>query len=146
MVRRPGWTLQLLGSLPQNPGPLVDYLGDVELLGKLPHAEVPDRMATADVFVFPSLFEGSAVVTYEALASGLPCVVTPDAGSVVRDGVEGIVVPPGDVDRLAAAMERLGTDPELRASMAAEARARAERFTWLRYHEALVTNLRQAFA
>ena len=55
-------------------------------------------MAAADVFVFPSLFEGSAVVTYEALACGLPCVVTPEAGSVVRDGVEGLVVPSADVE------------------------------------------------
>ena len=80
-------------------------------------------MAAADVFVFPSLFEGSAVVTYEALACGLPSVVTPDAGSVVRDGIEGFVVPPRDVDDLAAAMEQLGNDPELRARMAAAARA-----------------------
>ena len=50
-------------------------------------------MAAADVFVFPSLFEGSAVVTYEALACGLPSVVTPSAGSVVRDGAEGFLVP-----------------------------------------------------
>ena len=55
-------------------------------------------MASADVFVFPSLFEGSAVVTYEALAAGLPSVVTPSAGSVVRDGVEGFIVPRGEID------------------------------------------------
>ena len=70
-------------------------LDGVELLGRVGHAEVPARMAAADVFVFPSLFEGSAVVTYEALACGLPCVVTPSAGSVVRDGVEGFLVPAG---------------------------------------------------
>ena len=57
------------------------------------HADVPARMARADVFVFPSLFEGSAVVTYEAIACGLPSIVTPEAGSVVRDGVEGFLVP-----------------------------------------------------
>ena len=69
-------------------------------------------MAAADVFVFPSLFEGSAVVTYEALACGLPSVVTPNAGSVVRDGLEGFVVPPRDVEALAARMEQLGDDPQ----------------------------------
>ena len=83
-VRRPGWRLQLLGALPSDPGPLVDYLGEVEHLGRVAHAEMPSRMAAADVFVFPSLFEGSAVVTYEALACGLPSIVTPAAGSVVR--------------------------------------------------------------
>ena len=56
-------------------------------------------MAAADVFAFPSLFEGSAVVTYEALACGLPSVVTPESGSVARDGVDGFVVPSGDASR-----------------------------------------------
>ena len=110
-VRRPGWRLQLLGALPENPGPLAGLLDQVELLGRVGHAEMPARMAAADVFVFPSLFEGSAVVTYEALACGLPSVVTPAAGSVVRDGVEGFVVAPRDVDRLARRMEQLGSSP-----------------------------------
>jgi alpha-maltose-1-phosphate synthase len=141
-VRRPGWRLQLLGPLPRDPGPLAPYLGEVESLGRLPHAEVPKAMAAADVFVFPSLFEGSAVVTYEALACGLPNVVTPAAGSVVRDGVEGFVVPVRDVEALAGRMERLGTDPPLRAAMSAAARARAEQFDWPRYHAAVVDAVR----
>jgi alpha-maltose-1-phosphate synthase len=98
-------------------------------------------MAEADVFVFPSLFEGSAVVTYEALACGLPSVVTPNAGSVVRDDVEGFVVPPSDVEALAGRMERLGLDPDLRAEMAARARVRALEFDWPRYHSALIEAL-----
>ena len=137
-VRRPGWKLQLLGALPSDPGPLVDYLHEVEHLGRVAHSEMPARMAEADVFVFPSLFEGSAVVTYEALACGLPGVVTAEAGSVVRDGIEGFVVASGDVESLALGMERLGTDLELRASMAIAARRRAECFDWSRYHSALI--------
>jgi glycosyltransferase involved in cell wall biosynthesis len=137
-VRRPGWRLQLLGPLPRDPGPLRAFLGEVELLGRVSHAEVPARLAAADVFVFPSLCEGSAVVTYEALACGLPSVVTPNAGSVVRDGVDGFLVPPRDAEALAERMERLGSDPELRAELAASARARALQFDWPRYHAALV--------
>src|SRR5262249_59811951 len=79
-----------------------------------------------------------AVVTYEALASGLPSVVTPQAGSVVRDGIEGLLVPPRDVDALADRMERLGRDPGLRQEMGSAARARAMAFDWPRYHDALV--------
>jgi len=101
-------------------------------------------MAAADVFVFPSLFEGSAVVTYEALASGLPCVVTPNAGSVVREGKDGFVVPPRDVEALAFAMERLGEAPELRAALGSSARTRALEFDWPRYHAAVVEAIRQA--
>ena len=137
-VRRPCWKLQLLGALPRDPGPLAPLLEGVELLGRVPHSEVPSKMAAADVFVFPSLFEGSAVVTYEALASGLPCIVTPSAGSVVRDGIEGILVPPAEVEPLRAAMEKLGTAPALRAMMSASARLRAESFDWPRYHASVV--------
>jgi alpha-maltose-1-phosphate synthase len=137
-VRRPGWRLQLLGALPKNPGPLSQLPDQVELLGRVAHAEVPSRMATADVFVFPSLFEGSAVVTYEALACGLPCVVTPTAGSVVQDGVEGFLVGPRDVNGLAQRMEQLGSMPELRACMSAAARRRALDFDWPRYHRSVV--------
>ena len=127
-VRRPGWTLQLLGALPSDPGPLRPYLTEVDHLGRVGHSAMPARMAAADVFVFPSLFEGSAVVTYEALACGLPSIVTPNAGSVVRDEVDGLIVPARDVDALGAAMVRLGSSPELRAQMAVSARTRAEGF------------------
>ena len=137
-VRRPGWRLQLLGPLPKDRGPLARHLETIELLGRVSHAEMPARMRQADVFVFPSLFEGSAVVTYEALASGLPCVVTAEAGSVVRDGLEGFVVGAADVAALAARMDALGHDRDLRARMAAAARARALAFDWPRYHRAIV--------
>lgn len=137
-VRRPGWRLQLLGALPRVLGPLERYLDDVELLGRVGHSEMPAQMAAADVFVFPSLFEGSAVVTYEALACGLPCIVTPAAGSVVREGHDGFLVPPRDVETLAARMELLGSSPLVRADLAASARARAEAFDWTRYHTELV--------
>jgi glycosyltransferase involved in cell wall biosynthesis len=144
-VRRPGWRLQLLGPLPRDPGPLHEYLDEVELLGRVGHDEVPARMAAADVFVFPSLFEGSAVVAYEALACGLPSIVTPNAGAVVRDGIEGFVVPPCDIEALADRMERLGADPELRAGLAVAARARALEFDWPRYQAALIDALEKTF-
>jgi glycosyltransferase involved in cell wall biosynthesis len=103
-------------------------------------------MAAADVFVFPSLFEGSAVVTYEALACGLPSVVTPSAGSVVREGVEGFLVEPGDIEALASRMARLGSDPVLRATLSAAARSRAEAFDWPRYHAAVDEAVREVTA
>ncbi len=145
-VRRPGWRLQLLGALPRDPGPLAAYLNDVEHLGRVGHAEMPAKMAAADVFVFPSLFEGSAVVTYEALACGLPSIVTPNAGSVVRDDVDGFLVPPRDVDALATRMEQLGANPDLRAAQAEAARARAMEFNWSRYHRAVVDAVRTTCA
>jgi starch synthase len=142
LVRRPGWQLQLLGALPADTGPLVPYMDEVEWLGRVPHAEVPARMAAADVFVFPSLFEGSAVVTYEAMACGLPCIVTAEAGSVARHGRDGLVVPARESVALAAAMERMGTDASLRAACSASARVQAEAHDWLRYHDSVISAIR----
>ncbi len=136
-VRRPDWSLKLLGAAPRDLGPLAGLMGGVELVGRVPHGDVPGVMASADVFVFPSLFEGSAVVTYEAMACGLPIVTTPSSGSVARDGVDGLIVAPADVDALAEAIERLGSDPGLRREFGRAARGRAEAFGWDRYHRSV---------
>ena len=138
MIRRPGWRLGLLGGLPRDLSPLEPYRDEVEFLGRVGHSEMPSRMSEADVFVFPSLFEGSAVVTYEALACGLPSIVTAESGAVARHDRDGIVVPAADVESLAASMERLGRDPSLREAMARSARLRAEEFDWSRYHAAII--------
>ncbi|MDQ7028789.1 MAG: glycosyltransferase family 4 protein, partial [Ardenticatenia bacterium] len=96
----------------------------------------------ADVFVFPSLQEGSALVTYEALACGLPVVTTPNAGSVVRDGIEGFLVPIRDVEALAARLEHLRADEGLHLEMGQAARRRAKAFTWEHYGDRLADTVR----
>lgn len=98
----------------------------------------PDRLyQQADVFVFPSVTEGSALVTYEALATGLPVVTTADAGSVIRDGKEGFIIPIQDVGGLANRLDELRTNASLRLEMGRAARQRAEEFTWSRYEDRL---------
>jgi glycosyltransferase involved in cell wall biosynthesis len=83
------------------------------------------------VHVFPSQWEGSAKVTYEAAACALPQITTREAGDVVRDGVEGIIVKPGNVDAIATALEHLHRHPEIVQQMGSAARRRVvENFTW----------------
>jgi glycosyltransferase involved in cell wall biosynthesis len=83
------------------------------------------------VHVFPSQWEGSAKVTYEAAACALPQITTREAGDVVRDGIEGIIVKPADVDAIAAALEHLHRHPEIVQQMGSAARRRVvENFTW----------------
>ena len=117
------------------------YAGQFIERGNVPHSQLPELFAQADLFVFPSLAEGSALVTYEALSSGLPCIVTHEAGSVVRDGIEGFVVPTGDIQTLAERISQLYYDKQLRERMGVAARQRAEEFTWERYHTKLVDTL-----
>lgn len=109
---------------------------DIKFLGF--RKDVPEMMARADVFVFPSIEEGSALVTYEAMAAGLPVVTTANSGSVVRDGQEGFVLPIRDVEELKEKIKLLYNDEELRKKMGESARTRSQNFTWHRYGEDLV--------
>ena len=103
-------------------------------LGFVPHARLQDVYRQADIFVVPSLAEGGVYVIYEALACGLPCIVSDRAGSAVRDGVEGFVVPVGDTGMLADRIARLRDDEALRRRMASAARRRAEQFSWPEFY------------
>jgi glycosyltransferase involved in cell wall biosynthesis len=101
--------------------------------------DLENYLSQGSVYVFPSRLEGSAKTIYEAAACGLPMITTREAGDVVRDGVEGIIVQPGDVDAIAAAIEHLYQHPEIVASMSAAARQRVvENFTWDHYRRRLL--------
>lgn len=122
---------------------------DVVLMGHTP--EVGRLYAAADVFVLPTLEEGSALVVYEALAAGLPVVTTAmGAGEVVRDGVEGRVVDAHGRAELGTALRSLAADEELRRAMGLCAAERARQYTWskvgARRAELVVRALRQVGA
>jgi glycosyltransferase involved in cell wall biosynthesis len=129
----PDAELLLAGGVQAEIAPLVarheGKLG-VRCLG---HVDPLPLYQSGSIFVFPSLSEGSAKVTYEAMACGLPVVVTPNAGSVARDGVDGFVVPVRDAEALAEGIGTLYRDPELRRVMGRAARTRAEAYTWEHY-------------
>jgi glycosyltransferase involved in cell wall biosynthesis len=110
---------------------------NIKTFGFVPDPENYLNQGTA--YVFPSQWEGSAKVVYEAAACGLPEITTREAGDVVRDGVEGIIVRPGDVDSIAAALEHLYRHPEIAERMGAAARQRVvENFTWHHYRTRLL--------
>jgi starch synthase len=115
------------------------YGGMFREAGNLLQGELAQLLASADVFVFPSLAEGSALVTYQALAAGVPCIVTAEAGSVVRDGIEGFVVPPRNSAAIADRLKTLSSDRELRQRMAKAALERGRQFTWQSYHRKLAS-------
>ena len=110
----------------------------VELLGPVPRGEMIENFAWADVFLLPTLCEGSAMSVYEALSAGLPLVTTPNPGSVVRDRLDGFIVPASDAGAIVAAIETLAGDPKRLAAMSEHARERAAEFTMERYAERLL--------
>ena len=117
---------------------LEPFAGRIECAAHVPRNQVHRAYHGGDVFVLPTLFEGSALTVLEALASGLPVITTPNAGSVVRDGVDGFIVPIRDAAALADRIEQLSRDPDLRRRMSGNARARALEYPWRRYRNELV--------
>jgi 2-deoxystreptamine N-acetyl-D-glucosaminyltransferase/2-deoxystreptamine glucosyltransferase len=109
----------------------------ITLTGFVEHSAVPAVLASLDVLVLPSAYEEMGSVLVEAMASGLPVVASAVGGipEVVRDGGTGLLVPPGDVEALTAALDRLAADPDLRARLAEGARARARGYAWPRLAE-----------
>lgn len=103
---------------------------DLTFLGHLGPGEMEAEFAAADVFAFPSLAEGAASVTAEALGAGVPVVTTKAAGSIVRDGIDGIIVPERDPEALAEAVRTIVQDRDRREAMSLAARERAQSFTW----------------
>ena len=115
---------ELRGELERAAGPNVRFLGT--------RTDVPDVLASLDVFAFPSLFEGLCLAVIEAQTAGVPVVATAVGGikETVVDGETGLLVPPRDPEALAAAIRRLLDHPEEAARLAEEARRRAlERYS-----------------
>jgi glycosyltransferase involved in cell wall biosynthesis len=118
--------------------------GTVRLPGLVDN--VGDYMGAADVFVLLSRKEGLGYVTLEAMASGLPCVISPLDGiadELIEEGRTGHVArEPDDADAVGALLDGLLRDPARRERMGAEARREAERrFS----HEARAAALRAAY-
>jgi glycosyltransferase involved in cell wall biosynthesis len=123
--------LWLVGSVHDEAKPYLKqfWCDNIRVVGFVRDPETYLNQST--VHVFPSQWEGSAKVTYEAAACALPQVTTREAGDVVRDGAEGIIVRPRDVDAIAAALEHLHRHPEIVERMGSAARRRVvENFTW----------------
>lgn len=97
-----------------------------------------DYLQQCDVFVFPSWLEGSAKAVYEAMACGLPVIVTHSSGSVVRDGIDGFVISAGDIEALRNRMLWFKNNPEQIKIMGEAAKDRVREFTWQRYADRVI--------
>lgn len=118
-------------------------------LGFVPHEDLERLYGRAAVVACPSYREGFGVACAEAMAHGRPVVASAVGGllDLVEDGETGILVPPGDVAALRAALRRLLDDPALRRRMGDAGRARVrERFSWEAVTEATLAAYRDALA
>lgn len=105
----------------------------VELRGYVPRKDLVHLYQASEVFVLPSRYEGLPTVLLEAMACGTACVSTTVGGvpELVKQSVNGILVPPADPEALAAAIQGLHEDSRTRSEIGREARRRiVSRFSW----------------
>ena len=104
----------------------------VHFRGYVPREKIAEYYAAAHVFVLPSYNEGMSVALLEAMASGLPVVVTPTGGTreLVESQVNGFIFDWADVDGLTTHLRRLAKDRSLVRSMGQASRRRASDFSW----------------
>jgi glycosyltransferase involved in cell wall biosynthesis len=131
----PRWDVTIFGEGPER-GALA---GEIERSGVAGRVSLPGRttdtegvLRGADLFVLPSRYEGFPNALCEAMACGLPVVAfdcRSGPATIVRDGVDGVLVPAENVDALSAAMARLIADPEGRRRMGARAAEVSDRFS-----------------
>jgi glycosyltransferase involved in cell wall biosynthesis len=106
-------------------GPVVREAPRVHYLGV--RSDIPDLLAAADIFALASDYEGLPVAVIEAMAAGLPIIATAVGG--IPELIEEVLVPPGDVQALAAALAGLARSPERRRALGVVSKIRAQRFT-----------------
>jgi len=127
---RDGWCMALAG--PKGWGPALPETPGVALTGWVGDETLPGLLAAADVFAFPSLYEGFGLPPLEAMAAGTACLVGSYAAASEVVGDAAVLVDPTDVDGIAAALLRLLTDERERKTFALAGKARAAGFTWER--------------
>jgi glycosyltransferase involved in cell wall biosynthesis len=91
----------------------------------------------SDVFVSPSLEEGSALTCYEAMACGLPLIATYNTGSIIKDKKEGFIIPAGNVEELKEKIKYFYDNPKQIEKMGKAARKKVEGYSWEDYGDRL---------
>jgi glycosyltransferase involved in cell wall biosynthesis len=128
--------LVIVGALSDDVEPVLrKYAGSYRLAGRISHRNLAALYATASVLVAPSIEDGWGLVVGEAMACGVPVVVSENTGAadMVRDGIDGFIVPVRDVDGITTALLTFREDENRRVEMGRCANARAQEFSWDRY-------------
>ena len=138
----------VIGDGPAMPWFKANLLDNAVFAGHLTGVELARALASADVFLNPSITEAFGNVTLEAMASGLPVIAAAATGanSLVEDGVSGTLVDPDEIEEFGAAIARYAADPAIRARHAAAGVASAATRDWDEINAAVVKTYRRVIA
>lgn len=131
----------LAGAWDAPPQLIKDLPANVIWLGAVPRSEMRQLYRDSDVLVLPTLCEGSATVCYEACAHGLPIVTTLNSGFPIDDGINGLIIPINDSEKLARTLKQLCEDRKLLQMLATNSRARRGGFSFEAYEQRLLDAL-----
>jgi len=137
------WGWLVVGEGPQRralQARVEDLRDHIQFTGRVGEQALHALYAASDIFLHPTRFEGSSLVTLEAMAHGLPVIATRAGGipDKVQEGRNGLLVNPGDIGGLARAIERLANSPEERAGMRLESARLLDPFLWPRIAERVI--------
>ncbi len=102
---------------------------NMRFVGRVHRAELAAHYRNSDVFVLPTVSDGFAITQLEAMAHGLPVIATPNCGSVVEPGVDGLIVEARNAEALAAALEWCAANRSALHAMRGPARRKSEMYT-----------------
>jgi glycosyltransferase involved in cell wall biosynthesis len=107
---------------------------NIIFIGRVPNEKVPMYLAASDIFALPSKSEGFPLVVLEAMASGLPVVTTRVRGlpEIVKEGVNGYIVDPQNSEQLAAKLQMLINDSNLRQQISKNNKENVKLYSWRR--------------
>ena len=113
-----------------------------QILGWVKDEDVPGIYKMHSVYVLPSLEVGSACTVYEAMSTGLPCIITRECGiDFFKDNVHGLIVPARDTKALQDAIQYFSDNPDEIVRMGKNARETVSGYTWARFRENLIKEL-----
>ncbi len=147
---RAGRVLVLVGPLGWQTGPILAAIerhpGLVRAVGHVPEAELAPLYRAADLFAYPSLYEGFGLPVLEAMACGTPVLTSPGSALSEVAGEAALYAEPRDVAAIRAGLARALGDPALRARLGAAGAERARSFSWARFAATALGVLEEAVA
>lgn len=140
-LRLPNFELVLIGGPRDNFKPIMaKYDGEYTYLGSVPHNKLYKYYSNCSVFVLPAVQEGSGMVVTEAMACGLPVIVSENVGArdFVREGIDGFIIPIRDVEALKEKILFFHENEDARRRMGESARERVKGLSWESYERELI--------